>query len=296
MPFSRDALERYLAGLPPHGTHLLLADLLEERPIACIDGRKHDMIAGVPGGNAGLFILMIGALETHRGMPLRPQMVERLFPRYLDRFDTFYLHSDTHALERLDVALRNRGVLDSDDSVERLMQDPPLTARDPLLDLLGQPEHMGCGHLRLMTEHPATYGIRPVLIRHMIHVFFRHRWMNDGRCIFDVLEGDHAEEAILCMHPSDTEEDAIPMHTPMRGGEQVFVYHPRVEAYMYAQHARFLANQDLIDTDDRLGFIHTQRHLGERQRTATIKHLAPHLPLYHVMVADEGLRVTEAVG
>ena len=291
MPFSRDALERYLDGLPPETEHLSLDDLLADHPIACIDGRKRDRVAGVPGGDAGLFAVMIAALDDRRPDRLYPELVGRLFAGYLDRFGTFYLHTDTHAMERLEEKLRARDLIPSDATASSFVENPPASARDALTDLLTSSAHVGCGHLRLMMEHSGTYGVRPVLLREMIRAFFQHHWEGDARCIFDVLEGDHAEEAVLCIHPSDTEEEDVSPHVPCHEEQQVFVYHPHVEAYMYAQHARFLTDEGLLEESDRLDFVHEQKRLGARQRAETLRHLAPDLDLYDIEPTATGFRL-----
>ena len=297
MPFSREALQEHLKGHPPEfqPVHTLLG----ERPLACVDGRAAHAVAGVPGGNAGLFVLLLTALERHQKVHLPDARMRALFDAYLDRFGQFYLHSDQDAVASLLDVVEKRGLASSLAGSD-LLQHPNEGIREALRALVTYPPHIGCGHLRLLMQHPAAYGTRRGITTLVIKQFFDRLWEGDDRLVFEVLEGHHAEEAVVCLHPeahseenaADQDDWTVPLQLPMANKQQVFVHHPEAQAYMYAQHARFLHDEGLIAEEDRIAFIRAQNQVGTRHLQLTLSHLAPHLPIFDAYPSDEGMEVT----
>ena len=306
MPFSREALQLHLKGRSPdrQPAHTLLG----ERPIACVDGRTRHAVAGTPGGNAGLFVLLITAIERFTKERLRAEPINDLLGDYLDRFGRFYMHSDSTAVETLDASLRKRHPdrEKSGDLVDQITH-PPKSVQSTLHGLVVHPEHIGCGHLRLLVSHPTAYGTRRGLTTTFIQHYFSRLWAGDDRLVFEVLEGHHAEEAVVCFHPDDSPAEAtnedheawtddwhVPLQLPESEGRQMFVYHPEAEAYMYAKQARFARNAGYLSEDaDLVTFIRLQRRIGERHLRLTLSHLAPDLPIYDVYTVEGELEVRE---
>jgi hypothetical protein len=63
-----------------------LETLSAELPVGCVDGRKPACVIGAPGGNAGLLLLLLAAVEEVRGTPFDDQGVAGALEGWLDAF------------------------------------------------------------------------------------------------------------------------------------------------------------------------------------------------------------------
>lgn len=281
-----------------------LERLLQEQPLYCVDGRKPACVIAAPGGNAGEFLLLLGALEQYTGAAVKREEVHRLFGAYLDRFGRFYMHTDRHALAHLQEALQHAPpaapLIDrpaSTEAVEAMIRWPPEAAVPLLLELLAQPAHVGCGHLRLLLQHEAEYGVRPALAAHFFEAFFQALWRGDPRPTYDVLAGEHAERAVVNVlnAPGDGDEAPALLHCPRYREMQVFVHHPQALTFLRAQHARFLAESPLtpLTPADETAFTRGLQRLAARQLEATLRHLASGLPIFQVQPTPSGFAVRE---
>lgn len=264
-----------------------LPDVLFEHTVSCVDGRKTEGVVGTPGGNAGVFILMLAALEEFSGTNLDASEVDGIFARYLGMFGPFYMHTDELSLEHAATRFLANG-----DSAPTAggsgpnarpdwMQNPPEEMRDKLLKVLIEPESNGCGHLRLMLEHPDEYRVRSEIVRAVLTAFYRRLWQGDDRLVLDVLEGVHEEQAVIRLHAGrqDGNGAATVLAPPSSDGTDVFLYHPEAAVYLQVENAAFLADIGLIDADQIEPFADLQHEMGYRQLHATLGHLAADLPI-----------------
>ena len=152
-----------------------LARLLHDRPLSCVDGRDEHAVLGTPGGHAGEYIVLLTVIEALTGKDTNPATLGDSFDRFLDSFGAFYMHTDTHALENLANALAAHpdfaDVGTDLAAVEAFVRSPGKRA-DALLPLLVQPDHVGCGHLKLQLLHPDEYGVRKELVELVIAMVF----------------------------------------------------------------------------------------------------------------------------
>lgn len=338
-PELREHLERMAASADV----LSLPDLLHRHAVSCVDGRKADCVVGAPGGNAGLFILMLAAYESATSKTLSSHEIPALLGAYLKEFGHFYMHTDDLALENLREALRTqpdtRGFVrgfTSPAALETWLRCPPVEAHSALLKLLVVPDHVGCGHLRLMLERPGEYGVRAELVRAVVKAFYRRLWAGDERLVLDVLEGVHDEKAVVVIHVEresgptpergsgpalDRESDrksgsALDRESDRESGSaldgksdrksdrelalacprfeetDVFVFHPEAAAYLARSNAEFLVHQGMMDADGVEQFTRVQTDLGTEQLSATLKHLAPDIPVYDVTFAVDGKHIS----
>lgn len=278
-----------------------LPDLLHQHAVACVDGRKPECVVGAPGGNAGLFVLMLGAYESFTNERLTGKEVSQLFGRYLEEFGHFYMHTDDLASEALlgelsrhegtrDVA---RSLVASDDEAGWLAA-PPAEGRSLLLEHLVRPEHVGCGHLKMMLLHPDEYDVRAELVRAVITDFYRRLWAGDRRLVLDVLEGAHREKAVLRVHvdrPNEADTD-IALACPRHADADVFVYHPEAVAFLVDESAEFLLRSGRIQPDEVDPFTNVQSAMAAAQLSATLRHLAPDLPVFDATFTVGGERMT----
>ncbi|MBI4023247.1 hypothetical protein HY375_03735 [Candidatus Berkelbacteria bacterium] len=91
-------------------------------------------------------------------------------------------------------------------------------------------QEWGCGYLRALHDQPYEYGIQSRSLVQMVVDF-----IDDRPGTYEVLQGNHDERAILVIQ-TEAGADA-PTFLPNRAGNQVFTYHPSVEAALYDQHA-----------------------------------------------------------
>jgi hypothetical protein len=291
-----EEVEEHLRRMLPLARILPLDALLDELPVSCVDGRKSHCVAGAPGGNAGLLLLLLAAWEAATGRELGDPEVDSLFRRYLDHFGAFYVHTDRDAQDRLEGALARETGMEGE-SIDDLVLGPPPHLRERLAELLSQPAHVGCGHLRLMLEDPEAYGVRRALVEALLRSFFRRLWEGDLRLTFDILGGDHQEEGVLSIRTarsggsgpeggSGGGESAPPLVTacPQHDDLDLFVHHPEAVEWLHALHAVFLVRVGLLPPGGIAGFIEAQELLGATQLNRTLERLAPGLPLFEVHV------------
>lgn len=260
------------------------ATLLLHGTQACVDGRDAHAIIGTPGGDAGELILALAVAEQLGRAPFSEASVDRVFADYLDAFGHFYLHTDVHAARRW---LDSAGV--AGDDVDGLLRAPPRDAQVALLGRAAEPAHIGCGHLRLTVERPEAYGVRPGLVHAVLSAYFRRLWSGDARLEFVVLEGSHAESAVLTVQMGQAVHaySQVPLVSPRVGDTEVFVVHPEVSAFVREQNAAFLLEEvpSLMSAGvGETSFLDALERLAAVQIGETIEALAPGLPVFAVEV------------
>jgi rhodanese-related sulfurtransferase len=275
----------------------------------CIDGRAGGPVVGTPGGDAGELTLALGAVEHTARAEVALEAVDHLVARYATSFGRFYLHTDESALGRLEATLstdpRFASIPDTV-PVATLVQHPPRELEDALASLLAQPEHVGCGHLRLLLEHPEEYGVRRELTEAVIRETHLLRFRRPELVDYEVLEGEHEERAVvqvLLDRPVHA-YSRVPTF-PYREGDPAafFVSHPEVSAYLRAELGSFLVDHEPAlalaaqarrrRPLDRRALDHELAALADRQIRATLRHLARELPVYEVHMRAPGGDVDE---
>lgn len=291
---SQAELSTHLEQLTKQSHVLPISQLLSAQAISCVDGRNFTGVVAAPGGNAGLFLQMLAAYELHTEKLLSADQISSIFSAYQDTFGHFYMHSDAHALESLVKSLQERGTaINSVEHLISLLSAPPEPLRPVLLELLAEPAHTGCGHIRLMLENQETYRIRPFLIAAFVREFLTRFWAGDDRLQFEILQGNHAEQAILNIHAQKPEnDDDIPfvLVAPQLHDIQVFINHPEATGYMHRQHAAFMTKEGYLDEADQQAFIKVHGALHGTQLTATVQALGDGLPIFDVEL-NEALAV-----
>ena len=298
-PISLEELQAHV-GHPATVRWIRVAALLLHGRMSCVDGRDHTAVVGSPGGDAGEFILAVAALESLLGRAVDEEVLAVLLRRRLDAFGRFAYHTDAHAGDKLIATIRaderTRPLVEgmTDPLVwRRWFYHPPEGAHPALLDFLSQPQHTGCGHLRLMMQHPDAYGVRPGLVAQLLRRCIQHRWNGAPEIEVAPLPGGHAEGAVVNIHvPGQLQAfSRIPLVAPSVGGRQVFVNHPDVAAYFRSQLALWLAQQDDLhglpeSTSEQL--VQRMQALHAQQLGVTLSRLAAGLPIYDVTVRRDG--------
>ncbi|MBX3247239.1 MAG: rhodanese-like domain-containing protein [Myxococcales bacterium] len=311
-PISVESLEEALAAAPPRPVRA--ATLLLHGTESCVDGREDHAVLGTPGGDAGELLLALSTIESlvneqraasasDQPFVLEDGAIVALFDAYVQSFGRVYFHSDEHAMQHLRRALRDDprfqgaplGATASD--LEAFLRRPPAALREPLLEHLLEPSHVGCGHLRLVLQNPEQYGVRAGLSRALGRVVHQMLWTRPELVDFVVLHGDHQEEAVVnvvldgAVHAFSN----VPAISPRLGGHSVFLNHPQVAAFVREQHARFLFQEVPAlrahgITEERFEAALAER--AGRQLDATLGHLAPRLPVFELRFENGRARVS----
>ena len=228
-----------------------IAEIESTGKLSCIDGRHTQCVVGAPGGNIGEFILMLSAAERLTNIEFTRDQLEQLLVNYASTFGQFYMHTDTHAVQEMLQTISNDSVLthwanDYKDDVDSFFAAIPTldkTKADLLMPYLLMPQHIGCGHIKLLATHPDQYQVSPQLVSQVIKSFFRLMWLGNKRMHWEMLDGEHHEKQVVVI---DTEQElqndsVIPFacHTD---NEQQFVHHSAVRRYFHKRDAMFIKN------------------------------------------------------
>jgi rhodanese-related sulfurtransferase len=267
--------------------------------ISCVDGRDDNGVVGTPGGDAGEFLLALAAAELVTSKPISRAAQKTLLAAYMDAFGHFYLHSDTAALNRFILSMRSDPRL-ADELPPRTTQGPgwrkymacpPEKLRAIMLEHLLVPEHIGCGHLRLMLQNSDEYGIRSELVLGMIEEYYKQLWAGAIETQFVVLGGGHLEGAVVSVR---IEREiwpftCIPLVSPACNGTQMFVSHPEVTAYLRRNIAAFMTTRPEtgVGRADLDALLEKMTVLGQKQLEATLARLAPGLPVFEARFESE---------
>lgn len=304
---SRESIEEHL-GDPAKVRRVKLAAFLLATKTSCVDGREDRAIIGTPGGDAGEFLLGLAAVEAITGREVDLADVPLLVRAFADTFGGIYMHTDNHALNRLARSLGSDRRLNEAVSSLRTIEDwenflrhPRSDQRDALLEHLLQPDHIGCGHLKLALTQPDIYQVRPALISAFFEAFYTALWNDAPDITWVVLGGDHAEGAVVLVTLEESLQPftEIPMVAPSISGVQMFVNHPQVVSYLREQTAHFLANRVApllgLDENMELALIDRIPQIGDIQANATLATLAAGLPVFKAHFGRDGaVTVSEA--
>lgn len=288
---TREDVEAHL-GDPAEIVWVKLASLLLQATRSCVDGRGDMGILGTPGGDAGELVLALHALERFVGRRLSHDVLTTLVERAASAMGSLYMHTDTHARERLVAALDadpELATADLGDDMDwwRWLSSPPPEHRARVLEQLLKPEHVGCGHLRLMLEHRDDYGVRGDLVRDVITAFTELRWRGVPELDLVVLPGGHKEAGVFdvtvegVLHGTSE----VPLIAPSCPEGQVFVNHPQVATYVRTELAAVLADQgDLVPVapEDAPTLARLMDLMGQEHAQKTLAFLGSGLPMFSI--------------
>lgn len=299
-PLTREAIEEHV-GDPAKVRRVKLAAVLLASQTMCVDGREDRAIIGTPGGDSGELLLGLAAVEQLTGRRVDVGHVPTLSRAFADTFGGIYLHTDNYALNALARALRAdprlSGAVESLHNIDDWMaflRRPPAALQEALLEHLLQPDHIGCGHLKLALQNPDVYGIRVELLTAYFRDFYTQLWRGAPDLVWTVLGGKHAEGAVVnvTLEGELWPFSQVPMLTPSVGGSQMFVNHPQVVAYMRAQVARFYESRanNLLPLGKGDGDKLTEAipELGGVQAGETLRALAGGLPTFAIHFMPDG--------
>ncbi|MCB9700881.1 MAG: rhodanese-like domain-containing protein [Myxococcales bacterium] len=300
-PLGRESLIAHI-GDPGGLRWTKAAALLLHGSEACVDGRDVGAVLGTPGGDAGELLLVLATKEAF-GDPLSDQRIWLLLEAYLDAFGSFYIHTDKHALEHLRGELLadprfadQRELLADVAGVERFVRHPPRALEEALLQHLVDPANVGCGHLRLILQHPDEYRVREGLSQSFLAAVFRQLWRGESLIDYVVLSGEHHESGVVRVLLGGEVQpfSRVPAIAPRRGDLQVFVDHPQVATFCRQQNVAFLLERDAwlrAHEIDAGAFLRAVEELAAHQLGLTLGYLAAGLPVFEARFHGDGIEV-----
>jgi len=183
---------------------------LNEQGCHCVDGRgKERKTYGLVGGDLGPASAVLATVEKLTGKRVDTRAaaaVLRVLPK-------MYIHTDAHAMEALHHTLKSNpaykelAVLMKDEhALESLVEEGPATIelKEMLAELLTDPKHVGCGHMKQIitqTEEGdnGPYGMRPELGRTVLAAAYLNAWQQPEHAVVESLEGNHGEAAVFAV-------------------------------------------------------------------------------------------------
>lgn len=249
---------------------------------SCVDSRSDDPMFGTPGGDLCEFAIALTVYFKSIGKTATLEDIRSLFRIFLSTEITekrpFYFHTDDTRLRR--VFKKMTTALGRTITILPNTRPTDESEANKWLDELTESYAQGCGHVRLMINDPATYGLENnFIIKSLIRVFYEEWWARskaDKRIFnFSVKLGPLIGGAIAIVdNVGPACKNASPMLSPNVGGSSVFVYHPNaVAAFRESVLVPFFTkkNKALSNTQ----FLKGVTELFGTQLTATLTNLAP---------------------
>jgi len=207
----------------------------------------------------------------------------------------FYLHTDAHAMEYINTQLNGTDI-----------KNVSVDQRDQVLKILLDPRAIGCGHIRLMLQHPDLYDCPKNLTEAFLKAFYLYLWEEQGDQVavdtsdLEILEGSHKELAVLRILEANLSDPLFkttaprcihmaPLIVPLQNENSVFVFHADAIRYVRWNYAVFFAQEVGPENSPEVLF-HEANILGEKQLVVTLGYLAPTQGIYTAHVIHETIR------
>ena len=234
-PLTRAQIEAHIGD--PHSVRWVkMAALQLHGKTSCVDGRDDHGVIGTPGGDAGEFLLALTSIERAVGKPFPFECMESVLRSYLDTFGHFYIHSDTQAGNNLiksmradpEIAPHLPGTSSTPQDWRIFMTAPPEELRERIAEHMIIPGNLGCGHVRLMLQHPEQYLVRRELVEMFLRTYTRMRWSGVHELEWVTLGGGHQEGAVVNIRLATGvwPFSRVPLISPACGSTQMFVEPP----------------------------------------------------------------------
>eukprot|EP01080_Neovahlkampfia_damariscottae_P010713 gene10713-3335_t len=243
-----------------------------EKSFACVDGRKTTPTFGVPGGDFGEFIL---GLQSYTSLTNRKNFtrleIRKILKGYIDYTTTktrpFYYHTAKTKLIRIFNSVNPKAVI--------LPEKTPDNLEDWLTHFVN-PNHQGCGHIRMLLQYPEAMGITnpklvPLALQAMLEVFWIPGYTE--KLQLDVLQGELHPNAVVLVNTEGC-ANRDPEIVPNRIGSSIFVHHPNaVKVFRNLKSSKYFAS--LNPKVDQEKLMETIMELAKLQLEAVLTKLEP---------------------
>jgi len=202
-----------------------------------IDSRNNRPVVGTPGGDLAELAMGMYIYNLQTNQVTDYTVVKSLFQQFLaTRISAsrpfFYHTDDTHIRE---VFVEVGAALNRNITI--LPTRPSAAEQSVWLTELVKSYAQGCGHIRLMIDSPATYGLTsPQIIQWLIRAFYEELWAADtdakrAKLAFLVVLGPQQGKAIaIVSNKFGTCAGYSPLITPNVVGSSMFIYTPSAAA------------------------------------------------------------------
>lgn len=222
----------------------------EDMRARCIDGRYPEGSAAIamPGGDAGLLAVGLAAARRLRaeGGTVSDKAVRDAVFETVGGKEKFNFHTDNHTMEKG-----------------------------------GEVRFDGCGHCRLLKERLQDYQLDETQAEFFVQTLEE---VNAEGVQPDVLEGSHAERAVMIVQTKNPNGKAYALDSQTRLGgatTQAFVYESSLAQQRFEALAANLAKATGAEQDRLMEYM---SEIGQKQLALTAEVLAAHLPVYQVTV------------
>lgn len=249
-------------------------EIIRKVPCTCIDGRTQGMRYSVAGGSFGLIVHTLARLQEAHSRVFQEEEIDQYLNLFAREVGPIYLHSDQHTLDciysRMGLAQTTR------------LKDLTLSQRRSFCELATQPEYQGCGHIKLMMENEAEYGIPLLLIKRSLKAFMKRYFSGDDQMMFDVLAGRHEEEHVMLLDSQDSRDlkhnSVLYLESPQT--ENRFFCHRPLKKALVEQFLESIANAGIAGLPKKGWQTLIETHNAAAEQT--LAKLASHLPVEHI--------------
>ena len=274
--------------------------------LSCVDARSDDPVIGTPGGDLAEFAMGLYVYHFLTNQVQNYASVQSLFRQFMDKEISasrpFYFHTDDSRLKQVFKAVgdqlnRNITILPS--------RTPPTAEINVWVAELVKSYAQGCGHIRLMIDMPATYGLADSrIMQWLIRAFYEELWAADtdakrAKLSFIAKLGPLQGKAIaIVSNKQGSCAGYSPAIPPNVAGSTLFVYTPSAaSAFRSTVMSRFFAAQGAAGWSTTT-FQSEVNKLFDIQLGATITHLIPanQTSLISVGVTTFGSPVKDCAG
>ena len=264
--------------------------------VSCIDGRHANCIIATPGGDLGIFVSVMTAIEAQHP-PLDRAFVERALDLVMEWHSRFYMHTDEFAVDALIASVHSEAPIHLPPGTTAIdfMRKPPRSHQELIRARLTDPAYVGCGFIKSMLEDPTGFGVRREIVEWAVVGFYDRLWNGSSNTRFEVLRGEHQERAVLYLDTKSRDESSTAFVPAIRGikdgPSHLFVNHRPAREFLAHESLRLLANAGVLPTtigiDEAIQFIDT---LCDAQLERVLQMLAPDLPRYDIVFDHLGDR------
>lgn len=254
----------------------------------CKDSRGEEANFGAAGGDFGEFLLACSEFAKRASSGAGKKVDSKaLLAEWISLKCTakrpFYLHTDQAALNRV---------------FEHMKPSPPSTTELRQLSAQEQAAFMealchgpsafhGCGHLRLIHEQPANFGIDKSLLNELLSAFFEHVWQGNASVLLKVYQCDLEGSAVVIVDGPLEKTDSPVGIQRLRNGHQCFILNQHAVSVFRKQHLTPFFVQKMAAggggrEDVEEDFFQALERRGWENAMRTAEALAAGKPVYHL--------------
>lgn len=229
----------------PHSMVWLSTDeIVEKVPCTCVDGRTSGLRYSAAGGSLGLLLTILNYAAHKRGRDISDAEIQQSILGIAEGISPVYLHTDQHAIE----LIYARMGLPSETRLRALNAQQQRS----FIELAIKADHQGCGHIKLMMQHPDQYGVSLKLAERILKQFLIAFFAKTENVLFDVLSGHHEEEQVFIIEQQkniDTRNETVLVLENKTEGQQFFCHRP-LKRELIKRFCHLLAAQSVYPFND----------------------------------------------